>query len=375
MRISIVGAGITGLSVAFHLAELGEDVVVHERTGVGAEASGVQPGGVRQQWGTRMNCLLARESAAFYGDLSERLETRTRPKLDACGYVFLAHSAERLAALAADVALQGEVGVPSSLLTPDEARALVPGLEVSEITGAAYCGEDGYFDKPQAVVEAFAEACRRRAVTIEHAEVTALVSDGAGWSLERRDDEPASADVVVVAAGCDAPALVAELGVGLPISREARYLLLSDVIHERLLEPLVVSTEWRFAAKHLVNGRMLASDLAAAGDPDLNAPGWRVNVKEIARKLLPVLEYVTYPVVVEGFYDVTPDHQPVIGPVSEHDGLWVAAGFSGHGFMMAPAVGRIVADGITERRSDSALDFFALDRFERGNLIPELQIV
>lgn len=375
MRISIVGAGITGLSVAFHLAELGADVVVHERTGVGAEASGVQPGGVRQQWGTRINCLLARESAGFYGKLFERLETRTRPRLDACGYMFLAHSAERLSELAADVALQGEVGVPSRLLTPDEAQALVPGLDVSEIAGAAYCAEDGYFDKPQAVVEAFAEACRRRGVTIERSEITALVPDGAGWSLEQREGEPASADVVVVAAGYDAPALVAELGVELPITKEGRYLLLSEPIHERLLEPLVVSTEWRFAAKHLVNGRMLASDLAAAGDSDLNAPRWRAHVKESARKLLPVLEFVTYPVVVEGFYDVTPDHQPVIGPISEHDGLWVAAGFSGHGFMMAPAVGRIVAEGVIERRLDSALDFFAFDRFERGNLIPELQIV
>jgi sarcosine oxidase subunit beta len=78
---------------------------------------------------------------------------------------------------------------------------------------------------------------------------------------------------------------------------------------------------------------------------------------------------------VEGFYDVTPDHQPVIGSVSERDGVWVAAGFSGHGFMMAPAVGRILADAILEGRFDSALDSFALGRFERGNLLPELQIV
>jgi sarcosine oxidase, subunit beta len=163
--------------------------------------------------------------------------------------------------------------------------------------------------------------------------------------------------------------------VELPISKQPRYLLLSDPIHERLLEPLVVSSELHFAAKHLSSGRVLASDLAAAGDPDQNAPTWRANVRAHAQKLLPVLEYVTYPVLVEGFYDVTPDHQPVIGPAPEHDGLWVAAGFSGHGFMMAPAVGRMVADALVERRFDPALDSFAFDRFERGNLLPELQIV
>jgi sarcosine oxidase, subunit beta len=374
VRVAVVGAGVTGLSVAFHLAERGADVTVYERTGIGAEASGVQPGGVRQQWGTRVNCLLARESVAFYRQLQDRLEPRVPATLEECGYIFLAHSTEHLSRLAGDVALQREAGVPSELVGPEVVAALVPGMVVSTVTGAAYCAEDGYFDQPQAVVEAFAEAGKRRGVAIEHVEVTAVTAEGEGWSLALSGGT-ASADAVVIAAGYDTPQLLADLDVELPISKQARYLLLSDPIQERLLEPLVVSSEWRFAAKHLGNGRMLASDLAAVGDPQENASIWRANVRENTQRLLPVLEYVTYPVVVEGFYDVTPDHQPVISRASEHDGLWVAAGFSGHGFMMAPAVGRIVAEALVERRFDPALDSFAFDRFERGNLLPELQIV
>ena len=119
---------------------------------------------------------------------------------------------------------------------------------------------------------------------------------------------------------------------------------------------------------------MLASDLAADGDPDEDAAGTGgLTCKESVRRYLPVLEYVTYPLVVEGFYDVTPDHQPLIAPVES--GLWVAAGFSGHGFMIAPAIGRIVADALLTGRRDPALDAFALDRFARGSLAPELQIV
>jgi sarcosine oxidase, subunit beta len=374
VRIAVVGAGVTGLSVAFHLAERGAGVTVFERTGVGAEASGVQPGGVRQQWGTRVNCLLARESVAFYRSLNERLEPRVAATLEPCGYLFLAHSADRLSALAADVALQQNVGVPSELLEPDEVAALVPGLVVSTVTGAAYCAEDGYFDRPQAVVEAFAEACTRQGVVIEHTTVTSLTARDEGWAISHRGGA-ASADVVVIAAGYDTPALLTELEVELPIEKQARYLLLSDPIVERLLEPLVVSAERHFAAKHLSSGRMLASDLSAAGNLDDHASSWRAHVRETALQLLPQLEYVSYPLVVEGFYDVTPDHQPVIGSVSERDGVWVAAGFSGHGFMMAPAVGRILADAILEGRFDPSLDSFALGRFERGNLLPELQIV
>ena len=373
MRVAVVGAGITGLSVAFHLAEGGAEVVVHERTGVGAEASGVQPGGVRQQWSTRVNCLLARESTAFYRDVARRLDARTQPVLEPCGYLFLAHSAARREGLAADVALQNELGIPSTLLEPDDLADLLPGIDVSDVTAASFCAEDGYFDQPQAVVEAFAEACRRRGVPIEHSTVTRLVERADGWTLERENADPVVADAVVVAAGYDAPALLLTVGIDLPIAKEARYLLMSEPIADRLLEPLVVSGERHFAAKHLRNGRVLASDLAANGDPDSDAASWRAHVQDSVRRFLPVLEYVTYPIVVEGFYDVTPDHQPLIAQADS--GLWVAAGFSGHGFMIAPAVGRIVADALLDGRHDPALESFALDRFARGSLAPELQIV
>ena len=373
MRIAVVGAGITGLSVALHLAEGGAEVVVHDRAGVGAGASGVQPGGVRQQWSTRVNCVLARESVAFYHDVAGRLDARTEPVLEPCGYLFLAHSTERRDALAADVALQNELGIPSQLLVPGDLAALLPGIDVSDVTGASYCAEDGYFDRPQAVVEAFAEACRRRGATIERSNVVALAERAGAWALEREGSASVDADAVVVAAGYDTPPLLAGVGVDLPIAKEPRYLLLSDPIADRLLEPLVVSAERHFAAKHLRNGRVLASDLAASGDADTGAAVWRAHVKASARRYVPVLEYVTYPIVVEGFYDVTPDHQPVLGPVA--GGLWVAAGFSGHGFMIAPAVGRIVADALLAGRRDPALDLFAPDRFARGPLAVELQIV
>src|SRR2546425_2545915 len=104
--VVVVGAGIVGLSIAYHLARRGASVMVLERSGIGAGASGVQPGGVRQQWGTRVNCLLARESMRFYAAAADVLEMRVDPGFRNCGYLFLAHTETAHARLGENVSLQ-----------------------------------------------------------------------------------------------------------------------------------------------------------------------------------------------------------------------------------------------------------------------------
>jgi len=364
-EVAVVGAGVTGLFVAHELNRLGVDAVtVYEQTGIAAGASGVQPGGIRQQWGTAVNCLLARESLAFYRDAQARLEMRVDPNFQPCGYIFLAHSEETRARLAANVALQNGLGVPSRIVEPDEAARLVPGLDPASLVGAAWCAEDGYVDRPQAVLEALGERA-----SVVRACVVGVEPEGAEWKLAFADGTSTTAARVVVAAGWESRALLPEL----PIEREARYLFLSEPIRERLLESLVISPERHFAAKQLADGRVLASDLTAAGDPDVERESWRRHVRQCVETLLPALEFVSLPLLVEGFYDVTPDHQAILGEV--RPGLWAAAGFSGHGFMLAPAVGRIIAEAITLGREDEALRVLDARRFAEARLHPEPQVV
>jgi sarcosine oxidase subunit beta len=368
--VAVVGAGITGLSVAWHLRARGVAVRVLDRTGVGAGASGVQPGGVRQQWGTEVNCRLARESVAFHRDADERLESLVPLGFRACGYLFLAQSEGTLAHLRANVALQKDSGVPSRLVASEEAARLAPGLSVGTVLGAAWCGEDGFFDRPQAVVEAFA-----RGTDVRIAEVRALDRQAGAWRLELGDGHRLVAPHVVVAAAEETASLLRPLGVDLPIAAEDRFLFLSRPLHERLLEPLVVAPEVRFAAKQLADGRVLASDLSAAGDPNDRdrQTRWRAAIRAAIRELLPALEYVEFPLLVHGRYDMTPDRQAIIGEVD--DGLWVAAGFSGHGFMIAPAVGRMLAEAIAGAGADPALQALAPQRFAEGRSVPESQVV
>jgi len=349
LDVAVVGAGVIGLAIARELTRRGARVAVFERIGIGAGASGVQPGGVRQQWGTRIACRLARESAAFYVETDEHLESPVPLGFRRCGYLFLAHSEDTLARLAANVSLQNLEGVPSRIVSPDEAAELVPGLAVETILGAAWCAEDGYFDRPQGVVEAFA-----RGVDVRMREVRSI--------------DELEAETVVVAAGADTSALIP----GLPIEREERYLFYSEPVQERLLEPLVVSAERRFAAKQLGDGRVLASDLGARGD-DKQRERWRATIRGAIEELLPRLAYVSFGVLVRGEYDVTPDHQPLLGQVD--DGVYVAAGFSGHGFMIAPAVARIFADAILEGRRDEALAVLDVARFAENRPVPEPQLV
>ena len=362
MRCAVVGAGIVGLAVARELRGRGAEVVVLERSGVGAGASGVQPGGVRQQWGTRVACRLARESVSFWRQADERLASRVPLTLSESGYLFVARTEATLARLAENVRVQNEEGIPSVVVLPGEAAELVPGLREETIAGGAWCGEDGYFDRPRAVVESFADG-----LEIRRHEVRSIRREGSGWTIDG-----SGFDAVVVAAGVESRPLLAPLGFDLPVTPEDRYLFLSDPIEERLLEPLVVAPELAFAAKQLADGRVLASDLAGRGDPEEGRARWRATIRAGVEELLPRLEYVSFSLLVPGVYDVTPDHQPILGAID--DGLHVACGFSGHGFMIAPAVGRIVAGAVLGEHDD-VLDVLGADRFASGRLVPEPQLV
>ncbi len=361
-EVAVVGAGVIGLSIALHLAERGVGPVrVYEREGVGSGASGVQPGGVRLQWGTELNCRMALDARAFWREAEARLEPRIPFGWRACGYLWLAHSEAVLERLRASVELQNRLGIPSRIVSAPEAGELVPGLGVAAIAGGSWCGEDGYFDRPQGVVEAFADAARRAGVEIVHREVGALSELSAGN--------------VVVAAGWRTPGLLAPLGVELPIGEEERFMLYSEPIRERLLEPLVVSAERHFAAKQLGNGRVLASDLSARGDPVEGESRWRGHVRASITELVPQLEFVSFPILAGGTYDVTPDHQPILGRVPGCENVWVAAGFSGHGFMMSPVIGASLAAAVAGEQPNDYLRILSAERFARNELVPEPAIV
>ena len=375
-EVAIIGAGITGLSIALNLARRGvENVAVFDKAGIGAGASGVQPGGVRRQWGTRLNCLLSIESFDFFVRLGDEFGIAGAPLLERCGYLFVADTEATLERMHRDVELQRSLGIPSEILDATDLPGVVPGFQIDGAIGAAFCRDDAYFDRPQGVVDCFAQAAVRGGVLIEQLGLVQLQRNGDTWVLELTDGSRAAADTVVVAAGHESTGLLRPLGIELPIDAQAKHLFLSEPIAERLLEPLVVLVDRHFAAKHLASGRLLASDLAASGAAETNVQAWRAHIRSCIERVLPLLTYVSFSVIAEGSYDMTPDHQPIVCEVGDQAGLWVAAGFSGHGFMMAPAIGRMVSEAIVESKVDPLLEQLQLDRFAEGTLEAETAVV
>jgi sarcosine oxidase subunit beta len=374
--VCIVGAGVIGLSIAWHLTrERRLDVVVLEKSGIASGASGVQPGGVRQQWSTRINCELASESVKFYESIEALLDPSLPIELQPCGYVFIADSPGELRGLEETVALQNDLGIESRVISPEELAHLVPGIVVEGMTGAAYHDRDGYFDRPQAVVEAFAAAAQLEGVEIVKGDVVDVRPRGDHWLVECSSGRTIAASDVILAGGYDMLPLATTLELDLPVAKQPRYLFLSDPIRERLLEPLVVAPSRSFAAKHLADGRVLASDLSAGVTPGTDEAVWRSNIRSVISSMLPILEYVTFPILAEGYYDITPDHQPIIGEVRDRSGLWLAVGFSGHGFMMAPAIGRRLAQAVVHRRDDPIFAAFSPERFGTTTLVAESRVV
>lgn len=376
-QIAVIGAGITGLSIAYHLALHGlSDVAVYEREAMGSGASGVAPGGVRRQWSTPVSCAMSDESLRFYREINRALEPETDLVFRECGYLFLAHSEPARQELRDAVALQHRFNIPSRLVTPKELAEILPALRTDTTIVASYCPEDGYFDDPWGVLAAFGRAARRLGARIEKAEVVELRPDGSGWRLSLGDGGTVPAGRVIVAAGCDSVGLIRSLGVELPINAEPRYLFFSNPVAERICDPLVISNERRFAVKQLSDGQFLTSYLAAGRDGPAETPeAWKERIAEAAHELLPALLDLRLPYLVKGYYDMTPDHQPVVGPVPGADGVLVAAGLSGHGFMMAPAVGRAVSDLIRGVEPAWYVRDLAPDRFATRPLLTESQVI
>jgi sarcosine oxidase subunit beta len=349
VRIVVAGAGATGASVAYHLASLGaRDVVLADRGRIAGGATSKAMGGVRQQFSTAAEVRLAQASIRFFEELGP-------PLFEQVGYLFLATSEEGLAALEERRELQAELGVPVERVDPPP----VPGLRTDDVAGAVLCATDGVADPP-GVTREFVRLALKLDVEVH----------------EGTPAEELPADVLVIAAGPWSAKLGATRGIELPVRPLCRQLLetseLAD-LPERL--PMVLESENGFHFRRR-GGRLVL----AMADP---APRWGF-AEEVDESLfddrLARLRH-RFPPAAEaeienawaGLYDMTPDAHPILGEVA--DGVYAACGFSGHGFMQSPAVGKALAEEILGLSPSLDLTPYRLERFDSGTAFPETLVL
>jgi sarcosine oxidase subunit beta len=364
-EVIIIGAGVIGCSIAYHLAKMGcHDVTVLEKNLIGSGSTERCAGGIRQQFSTEANIRLSEESVRFF----ERFEEEIGHPADfhQNGYLILATTEEELETFRESVALQRNLGVEVNLLSRQEAREIVPRLNIEDILGATYCPADGYAD-PYSVVQGFASAARRLGVKIyQEAEVTGIGRTGRAWCVTTVRSKLQS-PTVIVATGAWTGQIGKMVGVDIPVHPSRRHIFVTAPLQEIAKNaPMVVefcNGFWfRREGAGLIFG-MRNPEEQESFDTGVDW-GFLPTIAEVASHRLPFLRDIGAGRAQAGLHDDTPDANAIIDTIPEMGGLYLACGFSGHGFMHSPAVGRIVAELILEKSPASELLPFTLERFK-----------
>jgi sarcosine oxidase subunit beta len=373
--IVIVGGGVVGTSIAYHLARrgAGAGVVVLERDRLGAGTTAASGGGIRSQFSTDLNIRFSLESVAFWRRFVEEMGSSCDYREN--GYLFLAQTPAEREMFERNVAFQNTYGVPSRFIEPDDAAQLVPGMRTDDLTGCAYSAEDGRAS-PNEVVQAFARRARENGVQIEEGVgVTAI--DAAGGKIRAVDTTNGRIEtpVVVNAAGPWAAAIGRLAGVDVPVTPYRRTTFISepfDGVPSRI--PLVIDLHVGWDFQREGEGIYLSGTKDPRPSFDLHVDwdglAWTV---ERARHRVPAFEGLRIgKKAYAGLYDTSPDAHAILGPVPGVDGFHLACGFTGHGFQHSPATGRLIAEQLLDGRT-TGIDIgpLSVDRFRTGALLTE----
>jgi len=370
--IVIIGGGIIGVSIAYHLAQRkARGVVLLEKGMLGEGSTAKCAGGIRAQFSTEINIRFSLESFKAWN----RFEELTGMDLGfkKVGYLFLAMTEEEWAIFKASADLQHRFGIPVELLTPGEIHYRWPYLKVDDLQGGTFCSWEGYAG-PYEALSGFAKGARQGGVKIyEGTEAQAILKEGSEIVAVRTSRGDIFSPIVVNAAGPYAGEVGKMAGIEVPVQPYRRQLFftapfpwISDPI------PLVIDFHrgWYF--------RREGPGLLLSGPKD-PFPSFNTNVDyesmvEVAENSIyrvPLLEKAQINRGWAGSYEISPDNHAILGETPEVKGLFLANGFSGHGFQHSPAAGQIMADLLLGEPPFMDISCLSIERFRKGQLIRE----
>ena len=381
--VLIIGGGVIGCSIAYHLTKRGcRNVVVVERNTIGSGSTAKAAGGFRQQFSYEANVRLAMYSINFFEHFHERLELPPDAEgvdFHQIGYLFLLSTPEAFTTFERSAALQQRLGLPVEVLTPEQVGSRWPWLSVHDLVGATYCPTDGY-GSPHNVMQAFAtQAQRLGASFVEGAEVSAITRKAARIMTVETNQGSFSPGSVIICAGPWSGELGRLAGVEISVQPLRRMCFVTDPFDAIPQDaPMTIEMPNTFHFRPEGAGFML-------GTSDQDEPygfhttmrwEWLERVMEDAAKRVPVLEQAKIHHGWAGLYETSPDHNAILGPIPGVENLLVATGFSGHGVMQSPATGMIMSEFILDGKAHTLdVSDLGIERFSTGRLHPENHVI
>lgn len=374
--IVVIGGGGVGAATAYYLAKSGrKNVVVLERNTVCSGSTGRCGAGIRAQWGLELNCRMALACLDTFEQLDEELGLPTG--LNQGGYLLVAYQEKEWNQFLKNVELQHSLGINSEAFTDvKRAQEICPGVAVDDAIGFTFYQRDGHAD-PFLTTFAFQEAAKRYGATFhKFTEVTGMkVVNGEIKAVETNRGTIECSEVINCA-GSWAQDVAAMAGIKLPNWAERHQIFITEPIDPGVCPPMLMSFSGNYYIQQRPHGSIIAGESPSS---DIRL-GYTSNVNSIASiartvlKLLPRAKDIRVVRQWAGQYDMTPDSAPILGETDVKH-FWHATGFSGHGFMLAPVAGQIMAALLNGSKPPFDPTIMDYHRFERGEKIVEPNVV
>ncbi|HWZ42605.1 MAG TPA: FAD-dependent oxidoreductase [Candidatus Saccharimonadales bacterium] len=382
-EVVIIGGGIVGSSIAWHLTSAGcKSVLVIEReTAQGKGSTGKSMGGVRAQFSTPVNIQMSLYSIPFYARFDEVLGHPAGYKPQ--GYMFVATTEAHLKYLRANLERQTALGLKSArMVSTQEISAMLPQMRHDDILGGTFCSTDGFVDPYSAMTGFMAQAVEQGATIWKNTEVTGITRDSQGTSGVETARGHVATRKVVNAAGAWAAQIAKFAGIDLPVQPLRRMLVPSEPCEDfPHSAPMIIDMSNGFHFRPEGRGFLMAWN-----DPEEKSSfktdfdnAFIEKILTLAANRVPAFENLAINPkrAWAGLYEMTPDHHCILGPVAAAPGFYLANGFSGHGVMHAPSTGKIVSDLVLQGKTAVVDDVSVIgfERFERGELLHETALL
>ncbi|MDF2948955.1 MAG: FAD-dependent oxidoreductase [Sedimentibacter sp.] len=377
-EVVIIGAGISGCSTAYNLAKKGvKNIVVLEKNYICSGSTGRCGAGVRMQWGTEMNCKIAKESIEFYEHANEILEYDRDVDFKQKGYLLIADTDKEIEQFKKNIEVQHSCGIPSKLLSLEEAREIVPYLNTDMLKGAAFCEKDGFLN-PFKTTDAFYKAAKRLGVEFNtFTEVTGIKTENGRVVGVDTNKGFISTNIVVNATNAYSKNICDMIGLDIPVYSERHQILVTEPV-EPMQDPMVMSFGLNLYVQQSPEGSFIMGRGDANEPRDLRITSSWHFLEEMAKTIDAILPPISKLRVVRqwaGLYNMTPDKQPIYDKADNIEGFYLCVGYSGHGFMFGPITGIVMSEMILGEKPTIDVSMLNLNRFKTGNLLLEPSVV